>query len=98
MSDGLSLSIFTIESDRRPIAAVPGKKQSEAEAILNDEYLREQFRLLRSGGKPLCDDFSILRLRIARPEERALYYENVSALLTANGHLAVLLVKLDDLS
>lgn len=96
MIDGLTLSIFTIEADRRPIAAVPGKKQSEAEAILNDEYLREQFRLLKSEGKPLCDDLSILRMRIARPNERALYYENAAALLTGNGQLAVLLVELDD--
>ena len=96
MTDGLSLSTFTIEADRRPVLAIQGKKHSEAEGILGDEYLREQLRLLTSDGKPICDNFSVLRLRIARANERAMYYENAASLLTSDGQLAILLVKLDD--
>jgi hypothetical protein len=96
MTDGLSLSIFTIEVDRKPVLAVQGRKHSEAEAVLADQYIRNQLSLLRCGGKPLCDDFSIFRIRIARPNERELYYKNAGSLLTTNGHLAVLLVELDE--
>ena len=96
MSQHLSLSIFTIEVDRVPIAAMRGRKQAEAELTLTDEFLKEQLRRLRSGGKPLCDDFSIFRMRIARPGERAQYFENVTSLLTSDSQLVVLLIKLDD--
>jgi hypothetical protein len=96
MTDRLSLSIFTIEADRNPILAVQCRKHSEAEAILGDEAIRDRLRLMRSAGKPLCDEFSILRVRLARQDERALYYENASSLLTSNGQLAAFLVKLDD--
>jgi hypothetical protein len=92
----LSLSIFTIEADRKPIFAVQFRKHSEAEALLIDEALLDQLRMLRSAGVPLVDDLSILRVRLARENERALYFENASSLLTSNGQLAVLLVGLDD--
>ena len=52
-----SLSIFTIEIDRKPVFAIQSRKHSDAEAILADENIRHQLGLLRSGGKPLCDDF-----------------------------------------
>ena len=96
MSAALSLSVFTVEADRRPVLAIQGRKHSEAEVILGDEYLREQLRLLKSDGKHLCDDFSVLRLRIARADERARYYGNAASLLTSDGQLAVLLVTLDN--
>ena len=96
MNDQLSLSIFTIEIDRKPVFAIQSRKHSDAEAVLADENLRNQLSLLRSGGKPLCDDFSIFRIRLARADERTLYYANTPALLLGNGELAVLLVELDD--
>ena len=96
MNDQLSLSIFTIEVDRKPIFAIQSRKHSEAEAILADENIRHQLSLVRSGGKPLCDDFSIFRVRLARADERALYYKNAPSLLTGSGELAVLLVELDE--
>ena len=95
MTGGLSLSIFTIEIDRKPIFAIQSKKHSDAEAILADENIRHQLGLLRSGGKPLCDDFSIFRIRLARADERALFYKNAPSLLTGNGELAVMLIELD---
>jgi hypothetical protein len=96
VSDRLSLSIFTIEVDRKPIFAIQARKHSEAEAVLADKSIRDQLRLVRSGGKPLCDDFSIFRIRLARADERVLYFKNATSLLTENGQLAVFLVELDD--
>ena len=96
MSDGLSLSVFTIEVDRIPIFSVQGKWQSEAEKVLTDEGIREQLRRLTSGGKPLCDDFSIFRIRIARASESAKFFESDDTLLTSDGELAVLLVDVDN--
>jgi hypothetical protein len=95
MNNPLSLSIFTIEVDRKPVFAVQCRKHSEAEALLTDESIRDQLSLVRSGGKPLCDDFSIFRVRLARADERAQYYKNATSLLSENGQLAVLLVELD---
>jgi hypothetical protein len=96
VTDHLSLSIFTIEADRRPVLAFQCHKHSDAEAILADKDIRHQLSLLRSGGKPLCDDLSIFRLRLAHPSEREIYYKNPASLLTGNGQLAVILVDLDD--
>ncbi len=90
-----SLSILVIEVDRKPIFAVQFRKHSEAEAVLIDEALLDQMRIVRSDGLPLLDDFSVLRVRLARENERAVYFENASSLLTSNGQLAVLLVELD---
>jgi hypothetical protein len=97
MSDGLSLSVFTVEVDRVPIFAVQGKWQSQAEKVLTDEGVREQLRRLTSGTKPLCDDFSIFRIRIARQDERAKFFESKETLLTSDGALAVLLVEANPL-
>jgi hypothetical protein len=96
VTNPLSLSIFTIEADRRPVLAVQCHRHSEAEAILNDECIRHQLSLLTSGGKPLCDALSIFRVRLVHPSEREIYYKNEASLLTSNGQLAVVLVDLDD--
>jgi hypothetical protein len=96
MTERLSQSIFTVEVDRNPVFAVQFRKHSEAEALLTDEALLDQLRMLRSAGVPLVDDLSILRVQLARENERGLYFENASSLLTSNGQLAVLLVRLDD--
>jgi hypothetical protein len=95
MTERLSQSIFTIEADRTPVFAVQFRKHSEAAALLTDEALLDPVRMVRSAGVPLVDDLSILRVRLARENERGLYFENASSLLTSNGQLAVLLVKLD---
>jgi hypothetical protein len=90
MSDRISLSIFTVEADRLPVFAVQCKKSHEAEAVSADESLRDQLAVLKSGGKPLCDDFSIFRVRLARQAERQMYYQNAASLLAGTGVLAVL--------
>jgi hypothetical protein len=92
----LSLSVFTVEIDRVPTYAIQGRKHAEAEAILADETVREQLRRMITGGKPLCDKYSIFRMRIARASEKALFFENAASILTSAGDLAVLLVTLDE--
>jgi len=42
MSDGLSLSVFTIEIDRKPVFAIQCRKHSEAEAVLADKTIKNQ--------------------------------------------------------
>jgi len=97
VNGSFSVSIFAVEVDRVPTFAVQGRKQQEAEAVLADEGVREQLRRMTSGGKPLCDDFSIFRMRIANQREREIFYRNASSLLTTDGGLAVLLVQLDSM-
>ena len=64
MSDTLSFSIFTIEADRKPLLAFASpRKYQEAEAFCADERVRTKLTSVRSGGVPLCDDCSILRVR-----------------------------------
>jgi hypothetical protein len=63
VSETLSLSIFTIEADRKPLLAFGANKYQEAEAFCADERVRTKLRSVRSGGVPVCDDHSILRVR-----------------------------------
>jgi hypothetical protein len=74
MSDRLSLSVFTIETDRKPILAFAARKAYEAEAFCADERVRSKLKSVRLGGAPLCDDYSILRVRLAHSDERARYH------------------------
>jgi hypothetical protein len=75
MSEPLSLSIFTIEADRKPIAVFAAKKHQDAEAFFKDERVRAKLQSATSGGVPLLDDRSILRVRMANAVERVRYRE-----------------------
>src|ERR1700682_6037197 len=79
MNNMLSLSVFTIEVDRKPVVAFASRKYSEAEEICADERIRAKLSSVRSGGEPLSHEFAILRVRLARPDEKALYYQQASA-------------------
>jgi hypothetical protein len=78
MNDKLSLTIFTVEADRKPLVAFRCRTYSEAETIGFDERLRTKLSTVKSGGVPLCADLSILRIRLAHPDERSLYEKAVS--------------------
>jgi hypothetical protein len=95
MCDGLSLSIFTIEVDRQAVVAFMCRKQSEAEEICADERVRAKLRLMNFGGKPLCDDFATLRVRLAHADERAIFKERAAAKLNNGSMLMVHLVDID---
>jgi len=93
MNDKLSLSIFTLEADRKPVLAFRCKTYSEAETIGFDERLRTKLCTVKSGGVPLCDDLAILRVRLAHPDERSLYEKAVSGSVDVR---IVYLVDLDE--
>jgi hypothetical protein len=95
MTDSMSLSIFTIVVDQKPGIALGCKKHSEAEAICADERIRAKLSSLRSGGKPLLDDFATPLVRLARPDERAVYYEQSASRSNDSGMLMVYLVDLE---
>jgi hypothetical protein len=94
MSEPLSLSIFTIEVDRKPVLAFAAKKYEEADAFFRDERVRTKLRSASSAGVPLCDDLSILRIRLANADERARYRGKVVA-KSAGDAAAVFLVDID---
>ena len=92
--DRLSLSVFTIEVDRKPVVAFAARKYSDAEAICADQRIRTKLNAARSGGKPLCDELATLRVRLANPGEKNRYREQTSA-RSADAGLPVYLVDLD---
>jgi len=95
MNDRLSLSTFTIEIDGKPTLAFEAKRYSEAEAICGDEELRAKLRLLKSGDVPVCGDNAILDVRLAHPDEAALYRQAAAASQSTDDLMLVYLVELD---
>jgi hypothetical protein len=95
MSEPLSLSIFTIEADLKPVLAFAAKKYEEAEVFFRDERVRTKLRSASSGGVPLCDDYTILRIRLANADERAGYREKAEAKSMGNP-AAIFLVDVDE--
>jgi hypothetical protein len=95
MSDRLSLSIFTIEVDGKPTLAFAAKRYSEAEAICEDEGLRAKLSLLKSGDVPIYGENALLDVRLAHPDEAALYRQAVGASQSTDDLMMVYLVELD---
>jgi hypothetical protein len=96
MSEMLSLSIFTIEADRKPLLAFAARKHQDAEAFCADERVLAKLRSASSGGVPLCDDHSILRVRLATPYERARYHDQTKQRSSMENRAAVFLVDVDE--
>lgn len=94
MDEKLSLSVFTIEVDWKPVVAFAARKYSEAEAICTDKRIRDKLSSARSGGKPLCDELATLRVRLSHPDEMKRYRQQTSA-RSADAGLPVYLVELD---
>jgi hypothetical protein len=84
MSATLSLSIFTIEADRKPVLAFAAKKHEEADAFFRDERVRTKLRSVSSGGVPFCDDLSTLRIRLANAGARTRYREKMTTSSTGD--------------
>ena len=95
MSEAFSFSIFTIEADRKPLLAFAAKKHQEAEAFCADERVLTKLRSVSSGGIPLCDEHSILRVRLATPDERAHYHDRTKKRSSMEYRAAVFLVDVD---
>jgi hypothetical protein len=96
MSETLSLSIFTIEADSKPLLAFAAKKHQEAVAFCADERGATKLRPVRSGGVSLCNDYSILRVRLATSEERARYHDRTKQRSSMENRAAVFLVDVDE--
>ena len=95
MSDNLSRSVFTIEVDRRPVLMFSTRFYADARAICTDDRIRQKLSAVSSGGKPLCDDIAIIRVRLARPEEKVKYLEEAATRTDETGLVVVYLVTLD---
>jgi hypothetical protein len=95
MSETLSLSIFTIEADSKPLLAFAAKKHQEAVAFCSDERVRTKLTSVTSGGVPLCDIHSILRVRLATSDERARYHERTKNRPFMENLAAVFVVDVD---
>ena len=95
MTDDLSLSVFVLEVDRRPVVAFASRTHAAAEAILEEEQLRERLAQVRSGGVPLCDQIAIFRLRLAHPDEKAIYRRRKFGRVDHTGVLFAFLIEPD---
>jgi hypothetical protein len=93
VSETFSTSVFVVEADRMPIVAIAAKKYLEAEAFFVDERVQAKLKSLHSSGKPLCDDYSVLRIRLAHADERVRYYD---ARNTTRDRAVVFLVNVDE--
>jgi hypothetical protein len=93
-TEAFSFSIFTIEADRRPILALAAKKHQAAEDFCADERVRAKLRSIGSGR--LCDEHSILRVRLATADERLRYHEQATSPLFLGNLEAVFLVDVDE--
>ena len=96
MSETLSLLIFTIEADSKPLLAFAAKKYQEAVAFCADERVLTKLRSVSSSGVPLCDDYSILRVRLATSDERARYHDRTKQRSSMENRAAVFLVDVDE--
>jgi hypothetical protein len=96
MSETLSLSIFAIEADRKPIFAFAAKRHQEAEAFCADERVLTKLRSVRSGGIPICAEHSILRVRLAAPDERTRYHDRTKRRSSMESRAAAFLVDVDE--
>ena len=96
MTDRLSRSIFTIEVDGKATLAFEAKRYSEAEAICGDEGLLAKLSLLKSGDVPVYGDNAILEVRLAHPDEAALYRQAAGASQSTDDLMLIYLVELDE--
>jgi hypothetical protein len=94
--DSLSHSIFTIEVDGRPVLVFSTKFYSQAEAICSDPRIRKELKGVLLGSQPLCDDAAILRVRLARAEERSKYRDDGARVSREQDLKVVYLVPLDE--
>lgn len=95
LKEELSLSVFALEVDRRPVIAFSSKTHAAAEAFINNERIRKRLCTLRSRGALLYDNNGIMHLRLARPPERDILRDERFGRLQHLGVSVVLLVELD---
>jgi hypothetical protein len=87
-------SIWTLEIDGKPTLAFEAKKYREANEICHQEWLRVELGQQKIKDLPLCRADSDLRIRLARPDEMALYRQAAEANKSSDDKL-VYLIELD---
>ena len=87
-------SIWTLEIDGKPTLAFEAKKYREANEICHQEWLRVELSQQKIKDLPLCRADSDLRIRLARPDEMALYRQAAEANKSSDDKL-VYLIELD---
>jgi hypothetical protein len=72
------------------------KAKMSAEAFCADERVLTKLKSVSSGGVPLYDDYSILRVRLATPDERARYHDRTKRRSSMENRAAAFLVDVDE--
>jgi hypothetical protein len=95
MSANLLPSVFTIEIGGTPTLTFEAQNLREAHELCHEEWLKEDLAQAKSEGAALWDGKAMLRARIARPDESALFAEAKNSGQPSDGLRLVYLVELD---
>jgi hypothetical protein len=77
------MSVYVVEIAGRAVVVLEAADESEAKAVMADSEFRKDLRVFQSGGQPLWDGASQLRLRAAlEPEASAWKTERRTAMLS----------------
>jgi len=71
------------------------RKSNNRKNLAKVDLLRAKLSSLKSGGFPLCGDNAVLDVRLARPEETALYRQAADASQSTGDLMLVYLIELD---
>ena len=63
------MKVYVAEIKGRGIAAFHANNGSDAERLVRDRVLRDDFMVLATGGLPLWDGVTDIEVRLARPDE-----------------------------
>jgi hypothetical protein len=67
------MSTYTIEIDGRAVGAFNCEGKSQAISFVNEPLVRNKFALVESNGAPLWDGGQKIEMRLAEPEEAAIF-------------------------
>jgi hypothetical protein len=90
-----SLPVFIIEINERPTAAFEAHNQREAFELCREAWLKEDLAGVKSGGIPLGDGKTKMKVRYARPDKATRYAEANGNRQPSEDVLLLFLVELD---
>jgi hypothetical protein len=79
--------IFALLVGDRPVLTFAASGRAEARQLINEKWLRDELRNLKSNGSSLWDGKSKITIREARPEECAKYAAAAAEGCEAEGDL-----------
>jgi hypothetical protein len=95
MTANVMSRIFTIEIGDTPTLTFEAQTLREAHELCNEQWLKDDLAEAKSDGAPLWDGKAKLRVRMARPDESALFAEANNNGRPSDGLMLVYLVELD---